>query len=259
MPDIDRYGPGVPNWVELQTTDRDAAKTFYRALFGWEYDVGGAETGLYVMPQVRNRPVAGMMAINDEMRAQGVPSNWATYVNVSSADEIATRATELGGTVVAGPFDVLEYGRMCVVLDPEGAAIGAWEKKQHIGAGVVNEPGSFCWSELHTNDPEAAKSFYSGLFGWTPKTSEGMDYTEFLVGDRSISGMISITPEMGPIPPNWTVYFAVADTDAACATITGNGGTVFAGPTDIPPGRFAVAADSQGAMFAVIATTADAA
>lgn len=253
MPDMDRYDEGVPSWVELQTSDRDAAKSFYAALFGWEYEVGGPETDHYTMPQIRHRPVAGMMAMNAEMAAMGVPPNWATYVNVASADEFAARAAELGGTVVAPPFDVMDFGRMAVALDTEGAAIGAWQTKEHLGAGVANEPGAFCWNELYTNDPAAVTDFYSGLFGWTAAKSEGMDYTEFKIGDRSVAGMMSITPEMGPLPPNWLVYFAVADTDATCASITANGGAVVAPPMDIMPGRFAVATDPQGAVFGVIA------
>ena len=29
------------------------------------------------------------------------------------------------------------------------------------------KPGTFCWVELATSDGEAAKSFYTQLFGWT--------------------------------------------------------------------------------------------
>ena len=32
----ERYEPGTLSWVDLGTTDVDAAKSFYGALFGWE-------------------------------------------------------------------------------------------------------------------------------------------------------------------------------------------------------------------------------
>jgi hypothetical protein len=54
------------------------------------------------------------------------------------------------------------------------------------------------------------------------------------------------------MPPNWGVYFAVPDTDAAVEKIKELGGSVLLPPTDIEPGRFAVVMDDQGAPFNVI-------
>ena len=54
------------------------------------------------------------------------------------------------------------------------------------------------------------------------------------------------------MPPNWGVYFAVADTDATVAEAQELGGSVFMGPTDIEPGRFAVLSDNVGAVFNVL-------
>ena len=30
-----------------------------------------------------------------------------------------------------------------------------------------HDPGAFCWIELATSDPAAARAFYTDLFGWT--------------------------------------------------------------------------------------------
>jgi predicted enzyme related to lactoylglutathione lyase len=184
----------------------------------------------------------------------GVPPHWNTYVCVTSADETAKKVAGLGGTVVLEPMDVLDVGRMSVILDAEGAAICTWEPKQHPGAAIVNEPGTFTWSELYTRDPDKARAFYTGLFGWNVETHAGeMEYTEWKVGDRSVGGMIKIAPEMGPMPPNWLTYFAVADTDDTVAKAKKAGGAAMMEPMDIPEvGRFAVLADPQGAVFAVI-------
>jgi hypothetical protein len=255
---VTKYEPGTPCWIELATTDVDAAKTFYAAVFGWDYNVGDEETGFYTMPQLQGRDVAGMMAQGDEERAQGVPPMWRSYVSVESADATSAKVAELGGTVLAPPFDVMDFGRMGIFLDPEGAFIAAWESKSHIGSGIVNEPGAFGWSELATRDPAKAKAFYTALFGWTARDTDpstGMQYTEWLVGERSVAGMLPMTPEMGGMPPSWTVYFNVEDCDAAVKRVTENGGALFFGPQDIPSvGRFAVVADPQGAVFAVIKT-----
>jgi hypothetical protein len=255
MSTVTSYAPGTPCWVELATSDIDAAKAFYAALFGWEYEVGPEESGFYTMPRLEDATVAGMMTQGDEERAQGVPPMWRTYMSVANADDTASRVTGLGGTVLAEPFDVMDVGRMGVFLDPEQAMFAIWEPKQHIGAGIVNETGAFSWSELTTNDAEAAKRFYCGLFGWG--TDESPDYTGWKVGDRVVGGMLPITSEMAGVPPCWTTYFMVDDCDATAATVKAKGGSVFVEPRDIPDvGRFAVVADPQGAVFAVITMSA---
>ena len=38
MSERTKYAPGVFSWVDLSTTDQDAAKRFYGGLFGWEAD-----------------------------------------------------------------------------------------------------------------------------------------------------------------------------------------------------------------------------
>jgi predicted enzyme related to lactoylglutathione lyase len=75
-------------------------------------------------------------------------------------------------------------------------------------------------------------------------------YTEFKLNGDSIAG--AQNPPMPFIPPAWTVYFAVDDTDAMIEKIKAGGGALFAGPIDIPIGRLAVAADPQGGMFNII-------
>jgi predicted enzyme related to lactoylglutathione lyase len=255
MPEMTKYEPGTPCWIELSTTDLDSAKKFYGAVLGWnDYDVAGPEAGNYTMPKIKEKPVAGMMTQMDDEKAMGVPPHWNTYVRVKSADDTAKTAKELGATVVVEPMDVLDVGRMCVILDPEGAAICAWEPKAHPGAGIWREPGSFAWSELHTKDKDKAKSFYTALFGWgAQEHAEPMPYTEWQVGGESVGGMMQITPEMGPMPPNWLTYFEVADADDTVAKANKAGGNTLMGPHDIPDvGRFAVLADPQGAVFAVI-------
>jgi len=150
----------------------------------------------------------------------------------------------------AHDFDVLDAGRMAVVADPTGAVFNLWQAKNSIGAQLVNEPGTFSWNELLTPDVPKAAEFYNKLLGWTSGSVEGMEYTEFKLNGNSLAG--AMNPPMPGIPPVWTIYFATADTDATVAQAEKLGGSVMVPPTDIPPGRFAVIADPQGAMFNVI-------
>ena len=108
MPIRTSYAQGTPNWVDLQTTNQDAAKAFYAGLFGWTYDD-------QPMPQ---GPVYSMATTAPQM--PGVPNHWQVYFEVADADAAVAKAAELGGEVLIRPFD-LPVGRMAVISDPQGA------------------------------------------------------------------------------------------------------------------------------------------
>jgi predicted enzyme related to lactoylglutathione lyase len=152
-------------------------------------------------------------------------------------------------------MDVGDIGRMAVFADPTGAAIGIWQPKSFKGAELANEPGTFAWNELNTRDVSAAKAFYTQVFGWEANDLDmgGMSYTEWKVGEKSVAGMMTM-PDMVPaeVPAHWLVYFGVDDADASVSKATELGATTVVPPTDIPPGRFAVLSDPDGATFAVI-------
>jgi predicted enzyme related to lactoylglutathione lyase len=173
-------------------------------------------------------------------------------VRADDVDATTAKVEAAGGTVHAPPFDVMDAGRMSVVQDPTGAIILPWQAKSNIGAKLVNEAGTFSWSELMTPDVPKAAAFYNALFGWTTEThGEGPGaYTEFKLGGNSVAG--AMNPPMPGIPPMWGIYFTVDDTDASVEKAKSLGGAVMNGPMDIEPGRFAVLADPQGAVFNVI-------
>ena len=252
MPVFDDYTQGTPNWVELMTPDQRGAAEFYGALFGWQPDDMPAGEGVvYSMMRVGDRHVAAIGPQPQAQRAMGIPPAWSSYVTVGSADAAAARAAELGGTVHAPPFDVLDAGRMAVIQDPQGALFMVWEPKRHVGAGLVNAPGALVWNELVSNDLDAARAFYSALFGWTIEPFEGSEqlYLSIKNGERSNGGMREATPPS--TPPHWLVYFAVEDLDAAITRVRELGGSVHAGPIDIQMARIAVVADPQGAVLAL--------
>lgn len=253
--EVSNYAPGTPSWVELATIDLTAAKRFYGALFGWGYRDEPAGESVYTMGLLNGHPVAGLMELGPDQRSAGVPPHWATYITVRSVEDAAAAAIEAGGTVLASPFDVMEAGRMTVVQDPTGAIVSLWEPKNHIGATLVNEPGTFCWNELQVPDVAAAEPFYQRVLGAETATQEmpSGPYTLLIVDGRSVAGITKIQESWGPVPPHWDVYFAVADTDATLEHAQAAGGTVHVPAMDIPDvGRFAGITDPQGAMFYVL-------
>ena len=146
MSERSEYPPGVPCWVQTLQPDPDAARGFYKALLGWEF---GADGGV---AQVRGRDVAGI----DMLPAGGVPA-WITYIRVENADDAAQRASDAGGAVLIGTLDASPAGRFAVLADPSGVPFCVWEAGERQGAQLVNEPGTWTMSSLHTPDPDGAR------------------------------------------------------------------------------------------------------
>jgi predicted enzyme related to lactoylglutathione lyase len=176
-----------------------------------------------------------------------------SYVRVEDADATVAKARQVGGVVHVEPMSVLDYGRMAVLADPTGAVFGIWQPGRNVGAGVVGEPGAMSWNELSTRDPEAAKSFYGDVFGWSfdEKEYERGAYTIISLDEEGIGGVTDRVP--AEAPAHWLVYFAVEDADATIEAARQRGGEVSVGPFDIAEvGRIAVIKDPWGAVFAVI-------
>lgn len=200
MSNVDRHEPGTFSWVELSTTDATAARDFYTSLFGWDVEESPMGDGtFYTMFRLGGRYAAAMY----ERRSQEIPPHWLPYATVESADRGAARVEELGGTVLAGPFDVFDAGRMAAVQDPTGASLALWEPRSHIGAGVLGEPGTFCWHELATPDAAKAAEFYTALFGWSAEAQQMPEgaYTVFSSGDRQVGGCSSPRERWPGCPP----------------------------------------------------------
>lgn len=251
MAETPTHAPGTFCWIELATTDSQGALQFYTSLFGWSvvnHDMG--EMGQYHIFQKGGQDVAAMYRMMPEMQSSGVPTNWLSYVAVTSADEAVATAKSLGGSVINGPFDVYDMGRMAMLTDPQGAAFAVWESKQHHGVQRRDEDGTLCWNELQARDVTGSRTFYTGLFPWSFKASD--EYTEWHLTDGdAVGGMLPAqSPEM---PPHWLPYFQVEDCEATVRRAQELGAALYAPPMDIPNvGRFAVLADPQGGAFAVI-------
>ena len=243
------YAPGTFSWADLTTNDADAAKRFYGELLGWEFDdfeVPGG--GVYVMARKGGVSVAALSEDPDQR------PHWNNYVTVASVDDAAQRAEQLGATILQAPFDVVTAGRMAVVQDPTGGTLAVWETRDNIGAGRVNEPGALTWNDLTTPDIETAKRFYGEWMGWRiEEIPQANGYHAIKNGDRSNGGM----REDANMPPFWCPYFGVDDVEAAIQQVGDLGGQVHGGPVPVPSGRFAIVADPQGAVFAVLSGVYD--
>ena len=248
------YPPGTFSWVDLSTSDPQAAKAFYGKLFGWEaVDMPAGEAGVYTMLRLHGDDVAALSEQTEQERSMGIPPHWNSYITVEDVDASAKRARSLGATIIAAPFDVLDAGRMAVVQDPTGAMFSIWQPRDHIGARRVNEPGAFTWNDLATTDAGAARDFYTGLFGWDASTLDAgpISYTTWKVGGRSNGGMMELTGDQAGVFPHWMPYFGVESVGETARTAEGLGARVLFGPMEVPAGRFVTLQDPQGAAFSL--------
>lgn len=252
MTTIHQHAAGTVTWADLMTPDPEGARRFYRALFGWDFSVGPAETGHYTMCQVQGDNVAGMGQLPP---GAPFPSAWTIYFATPDAAASAARITALGGQVMMGPMDVMQEGRMVVAMDPCGAAFGLWQPGRHQGAGRVDELGAMCWREVAVRDAAAARGFYTALFGLEarPLGAPGMVYETLHCGDQTVGGIMQMDEHWpADVPAHWMTYFAVEDADAAAGRVTAGGGKVCVPPFDTPYGRIAVVNDPWGATFSIM-------
>jgi predicted enzyme related to lactoylglutathione lyase len=251
------YVPGTPCWVDLATPDIEAAERFYWGLYGWKIPElpDSAEMGGYRRAKMGSYDIAGVMPLMDRGQ-EGQPPAWSTYISVADADATAAAVQENGGTQLAAPMKVADYGRLALFTDPEGAFFGIWEPGTFAGAELVNERGVVGWNELNTRDPERAKKFYGAVFGWEAEdrpVEGGGTYTVWRVEGRRVGGMLDMRGRVpDEVPPHWLVYFGSVDTDEAADKVKELGGEIMFGPVDIEPGRLVVVKDPFGASFAML-------
>jgi predicted enzyme related to lactoylglutathione lyase len=116
-------------------------------------------------------------------------------------------------------------------------------------------PGVPCWADTSQPDPDAAVTFYSGLFGWDfedvmPSDAPG-NYFIARIRGRAVAAVGSI-PEGAPPMATWNTYVWADSADDAAAKVKDAGGNVVTDPFDVmDAGRMGVFADPEGAVFCV--------
>jgi predicted enzyme related to lactoylglutathione lyase len=254
VPKRDVAPVGAPCWIDLMTSDPHASRAFYGELFGWTSEEAGPEYGGYINFSLDGLPVAGGMRNDGE---SGMPDLWSVYRATDDAAATVDAAIAAGGRVIVAAMDVGELGRMAVVTDAGGAAIGAWQPGVHKGFGILGETGAPAWFELHTREYDASVAFYRTVFHWDAHTMSDTPefrYTTLGEGDGQLAGVMDATASLPDgVPAYWAIYFGVDDANAALARIVELGGSVVMGAEDTPYGRLATAADPTGARFRIVA------
>lgn len=247
---------GKAIWHDLVTEDIDAAKTFYRGLFGWELETNREVNGReYALAQVGDVYVAGLLEAGLHPSGENI-SRWIPYISVADVDATVVRTTGAGGEVVAAPRDV-PLGRVAAITDSEGAVLG-------IAASAFGDPddattgassGTVVWNELLAEDDMAAARFYASVFGYEASEIDrrGGRYILLNASGTQRAGILEKpVPEWKPV---WLTYFGVADPAASAALAEKLGGKIVAPVSDeLRDGTMAIIEDPSGAIFVLQAT-----
>ena len=232
------YPAGVPCWVETMQPDPEAAARVLPRTVRLDVREPLART-----PKVStgSRSCTTSTSPQSAARLHPILRSCGTRTPPSPARKSDKKAQAAGGTVLTEPVDAMDAGRYATFADPEGATFSVWQAGQTIGAKLVNEPGTWNFSELNTRDREAAAAFYGSVFGWEADTFS-MGETDFTIfklhgygaflmqnnpdlqgnveADGAPGGFINntlIQPLTDDGPAHWSVTFTTDDADAAAS------------------------------------------
>lgn len=259
-----RYPPGVPCWVDVAASDVDAAAEFYSGLFGWQLTnaMPPGAPGDYLVATLDCHDVAAVASAGPDAAS----AQWRTYVACEDADASATAVTAAGGTVLVPPQDAGPGGRDVACADPQGATFHLWQARRRLGAQLVNLPGTWNFSDLHTPAPDAVLPFYASVFGWVVDADKGArmvrlpGYGDHLAAtvdphiyERQAAAPAGFADAVAGLAvddraPGWQVRFSVADRDHSVAAAQRLGATVVSS-AESPWTREAVVLDPQGARL----------
>ncbi len=249
---------GVPCWVDLWTSDVEAARRFYGDLFGWTADDPAPEFGGYFGFQREGRQIAGAMGDMGEPGSEffmAADDTWKIYLAAPDIEATAAAAQAAGAELLGEVMPVGELGAQVVLRDPTGAHLGFWKPGTHPGFTVLDEPGAPSWFELFTRDHDTALDFYSSLFDVEVERVGDSDEFRYstLVGPSDcgqVAGIMDASAWLpDEVPAHWSVYWYVDDADDAVTRVESLGGSVVVAPEDTPYGRLATVADPMGAVF----------
>lgn len=242
------YTPGRFVWHELITPDIAKSKGWYGELFGWSYSEMSMPDMTYTVIQAAGAGIGGVMPL-DAMPRKDIPPHWIGYVS-ADADAVAAATRQAGGTVLHGPFDVSDVGRITVFSDPTGGVLASYRSAK----GDEPEPerpgvGTFCWDQLNTTDPAKAGAFYATVLGWKTRPFDGAPDLQIFQreGGKDTASLLKAPPGA---PSHWLTYVLVPNLSDARQRAVRLGGKVHLEHHAVPGvGSISVVADTFGAVI----------
>ena len=239
-------------WNELLTSDEAGATKFYSAVFGWQTaDFPGAGVK-YTLWKSNGKDIGGLI----KRPIENIPPHWLGYVTVADVDATAQKAGEAGGNVMVPPLDVPTVGRIAVLQDPQGAAVGII---QPLSQHTTCSANQIVWCDIPVKDLDRSIRFYSAVLGApiTKQQHEGMSFATLPhAEEHGVSGCLTTGCEGHMSEPSQNgplLYFnCQGRLDEAVAAVEPNAGKVLQPKHPIGPYGFrAVVLDSEGNRIAL--------
>ncbi len=248
---------GKPVFFQLVTPSLAAAKTFYGALFGWQFQDTTTGTSPMAIASIDDQPVAALIERPLPAGAMRQPA-WLTFFSVADVDASNALAVKQGARPLVGPHSVAGIGREAIYTDPQGAVFATLTAVAGDPPDALANPGEWIWSALLTTNPDTDAAFYQSVFNYDvftlPRDATGPHF--LLASDDFARATANPLPPGASAHPHWLNFIRVADAGASAAEVTRLGGHVLVTPhMDRHGGRIAVATDPSGARFGLMEWT----
>ncbi len=243
-----QYLPGKIVWHALLTDDVEGAKKFYGALCGWTFQTVD-ENSPYTTISSGVTNVATIVHVEhtEEMNI----TQWLSFLSVEDVDRAADLCRQSGGSVLKGPVDMPQFGRVALVKDALGAPLILVRSLTGDPAdGKEPAVGRWIWSDYVATNVETAAHFYGDLVGYKAtelEAANSKDYWMLEGSGRRRAGMFRAPEGVGA---NWLPYLRVDNAGAAMQKAKELGAQVLLEPNpDIRNGSSAVIRDPNGAVL----------
>lgn len=244
-------------WADVLCHDLESTRKFYGELMGWGWESMDTGTGpAYGRFLVRGERVAGLGIMPPQMQVQGIAPFWQSYIAVPDVAGTLAQAEQLGAAITQPALRISDSGWLGSIQDPAGAHLCFWQAGQDPGAGLIGEPGTMCWHEITTRDPQRTMEFYGHLFGWefSPLAESSPHYFRMRCHNKHFGGVLKLD-EREQAFPAWAVYFQVVDLADTLARTAELGGRIVVPVFETTIGISAIIGDPQGARVHLVQRT----
>jgi len=234
MTTLSKIDDGIPCWVDSMVTSQELhhdRRAFLSALFDWTWQEGAPETGYYALAMANGQPVMGLGIFDGATTAA-----FQTYFSTSDIEGTVARAMGLGASSVMPVMQVMDLGKMAMLIDPEGATFGFWEPGTFHGFGVAYEENAPGWFDHVSPDPARAAEFYLQLSGHDLESPD----PEMRVLKNGDQWYASISDSPIGEPPQWRPIYVVDSLKRVHEIVRRHGGTVLIEEMPVPGSAISV-------------------